>query len=122
MKARLRIRIDFEEGTVLGPGKVRLFELVDECGSLENAAATIQMDYGLARHVVERLEQLFGGALIVSETSGTDVGRCRLTKLGREVVGRYYAAERVSADAAERALNDLVALAPGRKPADARSA
>jgi hypothetical protein len=56
LKAPLWIRVDFKEGTILSPGKVRLFELVDECGSLEQAAATIQMDYEHARHVVERLE------------------------------------------------------------------
>jgi molybdate transport repressor ModE-like protein len=114
LKARLRIRVDFEEGTILSPGKVRLFELVDECGSLEQAAATIQMNYDHARHVVERLELLFGGSLITTETDGSNTGRSRLTELARKVVERYYAAERVSADAAEHALNDLIRLAPGK--------
>jgi molybdate transport repressor ModE-like protein len=114
LKARLRIWVNFEEGTILSPGKVRLFELVDECGSLEQAAATIQMDYAHARHVVDRLELLFGSPLIVTEMSGSNTGRSKLTELGRTVVERYYVAERVSADAAQRALTELINLAPER--------
>jgi molybdate transport system regulatory protein len=115
LKARLRIRVDFEEGTILSPGKVRLFELLDESGSLEQAAATIQMDLQHARRVIERLERFFGGPLIETETDGSNAGRSKLTTLGRKVVKRYYAAERVSADAAERALHALVGLAQGNK-------
>jgi molybdate transport repressor ModE-like protein len=115
LKARLRIRVDFDEGTILSPGKVRLFELVDQCGSLEQAAATLQMDLEHARHVVERLELLFGGSLIATEPGRSNTGRLGLTALGRNVVERYYAAERVCADAAERALDELVRLAPGKE-------
>jgi molybdate transport system regulatory protein len=112
LKARLRIRVDFEEGTILSPGKVRLFELVDECGSVAQAAATIQMDYEHARHVIERLELLFGGPLIITQNDGRNTSRSKLTELGRNVVERYHVAERISADAAERALGDLISLAP----------
>jgi molybdate transport repressor ModE-like protein len=118
MRARLRIRVDFDEGTILSPGKVRLFELIDECGSLEGAAATLQMDRDHARHVIARLEHLFGGPLVVV---GSD-GRSKLSDLGKMVIVRYHAAERISAEAAERALNELVSLAPGKGAIDANSA
>jgi hypothetical protein len=38
------------------------------------------------------------------------------------VIVRYHAAERISAEAAERALNELVSLAPGKGAIDANSA
>lgn len=44
VKARLRIRVDFDEGTILSPGKVRLLEMLEQCGSLEGAASSIEMD------------------------------------------------------------------------------
>ena len=119
MKARLRIRIDFEEGTILSPGKVRLFELVDECGSLEEAAATIQMDYEHAKHVIERLEGLFGAPLIVTTPDGSNGKRSKLTELARKVVERYHETERTSALAAERMLRELVSLAADKRSADA---
>ena len=36
---RLMIRIDFDDGSALGPGKIRLLELVAETGSIRKAAA-----------------------------------------------------------------------------------
>ncbi len=83
LKARLRIRIDFQEGTIA-------------------ARATRGGAVGVA----------FRRALIVTETGESSAGRSRLTKLAKAVVERYYAAERVSADAADRALNALISLTP----------
>jgi len=116
VKASLRIRVDFEEGTILSPGKVRLLELVEDLGSVEQAATTIQMDHDHARHVIERLELLFGGPLIATEQVAPNASRSRLTELCKRVVERYHVAERISADAAQRALGDLVSLAPDRAP------
>ena len=121
MKASLRIRVDFEEGTILSPGKIRLFELVDECGSIEEAAATIQMSYEHARQVIDRLEGLFGASLVVTTTDGAEGSRSKLTELGRKVVERYRATERISAEAAERLLSELVSLAPDKQRGDAGS-
>jgi molybdate transport system regulatory protein len=118
VKARLRIRVDFDEGTILSPGKVRLFELIDERGSPEQAAAAIQMDGGHAQHIIARLELLFGGPLVVLESDG----RSKLSDLGKNVVACYHAAERISADAAERALSELVRLAPDKGGIDVGSA
>src|SRR5258705_12401432 len=113
MKACLRIRIDFEEGTILSPGKVRLLEFVDECGSLEAAAATIGMSCAQARWVIDGLEELFGAPLVVKdELSGR---KAKLSELARKVVDRYRAAERMSDMAAERLLGEMVRLAPEQK-------
>jgi len=45
MATRLTIRIDFANGTALGPGKVRLLELIGETGSIRKAAAGMKMSY-----------------------------------------------------------------------------
>lgn len=121
MKACLRIRVDFEEGTILSPGKVRLFELVDQRGSIEEAASTIHMHLALAQRVIRRLEGLFGGAL-VERTSNGGVQRWRLTALGRKVVERYRETERASAQAAAQLLAELTSLAPDRQRSDASAA
>jgi molybdate transport system regulatory protein len=119
MKACLRIRVDFEEGTILSPGKVRLFELVDQHGSIEEAASIIHMHPALARRVIRRLEGLFGGALVERASNGADVQRWRLTALGRKVIERYRETERASALAADQLLRELTSLAPDRQRSDA---
>lgn len=121
VKARLRIRVDFEDGTILSPGKVRLIEMVEQCGSLEGAASAIEMDLDIAQMVVRQLERLFGGPL-VEPRDGSDARRVRLTELGRNVVERYREAERASASAADRLLAELTSLAPGRRGSDTGSA
>jgi len=118
VKARLRIRVDFEEGTILSPGKVRLFEMVDRYGSLEKAAARIQMDLDRAKEVIKRLEGLFGAPLVERAADGSEGRRLRLTGLGRKVVDRYRKTERASALAADRLLNELISLAPNRERSD----
>ena len=118
MKAQLRIRVDFEGGTILSPGKVRLFELVDETGSIAKAASGIHMSYRRARQVIEALEDLFGAPL-VEKTAGRPKGS-QLTGLGRKVVDRYRATERHSALAARRLVRELARLAPDKRRRGAR--
>jgi len=122
VKACLRIRVDFEEGTILSPGKVRLFELLDQCGSIEEAAVAIQMDMDRAQQVIQRLEGLFGAPLIEKVPEGPNTQRQRLTELGRKVVERYRETERASALAADRLLNELISLTPERQTSEAGSA
>ena len=114
VKARLLIRVDFDEGTILSPGKVRLFELVDECGSIKRAAATINMTYAHARRIIERMEGLFGAPLVATRAGGGKSAHSRLTDLGRKVVTRYRATEQVSASAAEALLGELTSLTVDR--------
>jgi len=115
MKAALRIRIDFDEGTILSPGKVRLLELVDEYGSIEQAAAVIEMTNDCAREIIDKLEGLFGASLIATEPKGENGTRSELTELARKVIERYRAAERTSALAAEGLVDDLLSLAPDKQ-------
>ena len=60
---RLTIRIDFDDGSALGPGKVRLLELVAETGSIRKAAAGMKMSYRKAWLLLKALEETFGAAL-----------------------------------------------------------
>jgi molybdate transport system regulatory protein len=121
MKACLRIRVDFDDGTILSPGKVRLLEMVEQCGSLEGAASAIEMDLDIAQLVVRQLERLFGGPLVEPRV-GADERRLRFTALGRKVVERYREAERASALAADRLLVELTSLTPDRHGSDTGSA
>jgi molybdate transport system regulatory protein len=114
--ARLTIRIDFDTGAQLGPGKVRLLELVAETGSIRKAAAGMNMSYRKAWLLLQALEKGFTAPLVATTTGGRTGGGARLTPLGRLVTARYRALE---AKAAEAAAGDLKALEskaqPGKK-------
>ena len=61
---RLTTRIDFVNGAALGPGKVKLLELVAQTGSTRNAAARMEMSYRQARLLSKALNETFGDSLV----------------------------------------------------------
>lgn len=86
---RLTIRIDFDDGSALGPGKVRLLELIAEKGSIRKAAAGMKMSYRKAWLLLQALEETFGQPLVKTATGGAKGGGASLTTLGKTVVTRY---------------------------------
>jgi molybdate transport system regulatory protein len=105
--ARLTIRIDFEHGDQLGPGKVRLLELVSETGSIRKAAAQMKMSYRKAWLLLQALEKTFREPLVATETGGRAGGGAKLTPLGVRVAARYRGIE---AKALKACSTDLRAL------------
>ncbi len=96
---RLTIRLDFDNGTALGPGKVRLLELIAETGSIRKAAAGMKMSYRRAWLLLKALEEGFGHALVHTARGGSKGGGARLTELGQQVVLRYRRLEQAASDA-----------------------
>lgn len=119
--ARLTIRIDFGAGAALGPGKVRLLELVAETGSIRKSAAAMKMSYRQAWLLLKALEQTFGAPLVDAVTGGRAGGGARLTALGRFVVARYRSLETLAGKAALKDLNAIAGkVAAGRRDAPSR--
>jgi len=108
---RLTIRVDFEPGHALGPGKIRLLEEIAETGSIRGAAAALKMSYRRAWLLMKAAEETFGGALIVTATGGREGGGASLTPLGKKVVRLYRAVEKKAAVATAR---DSLSLAHSR--------
>ncbi|HEX4302425.1 MAG TPA: LysR family transcriptional regulator [Rhizomicrobium sp.] len=120
----MTIRIDFANGSALGPGKVRLLELVAETGSIRKAAAGMKMSYRRAWLLLKALDEAFGAPLVSTATGGKAGGGALLTALGRQVVRQYRALEEASTVAAARYLTALakrVTAGKSRKPAKKRS-
>ncbi len=92
--ARLKLRIDFEDGRALGPGKVRLLELIDETGSISAAARSMGMSYRRAWVLVDALNQTFREPVVATRGGGAGGGGAALTAFGREVAASYRAMER----------------------------
>jgi len=110
---RLTIRIDFGNGTALGPGKVRLLELVAETGSIRKAAARMKMSYRQAWLLLKALKVAFGQPLVETATGGKAGGGAILTPLGSRIVRRYRSLEQAAARAGAR---QMAALAGFSRP------
>lgn len=113
---RLTLRIDFDDGQQLGPGKVRLLELVDAHGSISAASRTMGMSYRRAWGLVEQLNAMFAEPLVAAQTGGRGGGNAALSPLGHAVVRYYRAIERGAGEAGGTELAALAgALAAGVK-------
>ena len=113
---RLTIRIDFDAGGGLGPGKARLLELIDELASLRRAAAAMEMSYRKAWLLIQAAEESFGAKLVETATGGAHGGGSKLTAKGRDVLAHYRAIETKSAAAARSEIAALSRLATGKAP------
>ena len=113
----LTIRVDFGAFGYLGPGKIKLMELISQHGSISQAGKEMGMSYRRAWLLVDEINRIFKGPLVETQMGGSGGGGARLTKLGRDVVGRYRAIEGAAASATSANLKALKAALP-MQPAD----
>ncbi len=107
--ARLTLRIDFGGDRALGPGKVRLLELVRETGSISAAGRSMGMSYRRAWLLVDALNQTFRLPVVATRGGGAGGGGASLTPFGGGVVDAYRAMERDAHNASARRLAELEA-------------
>jgi len=101
--ARLQIRVAFDSGLVLGPGKVDLLEHVRDTGSISAAGRRMKMSYKRAWDLIDAMNKHFTTPVVETSTGGAGGGGARLTAMGIEVIERYrsiqvQAAESVDAE------------------------
>ena len=94
-----RFRVMVGPTIALGPGKARLLQLVDETGSLNQAAGRMKMSYMRAWSLVREMNRCFASPLVVTQRGGRAGGGASLSPLGRKVLGLYLELERQSARA-----------------------
>ncbi len=69
--------------------RVRLLHLIDETGSLSEAAAAMQLSYRRAWGKLREIEQNLGLKLVETAVGGAGGGGSRLTAEGRQLIERY---------------------------------
>src|SRR5215469_5855188 len=95
--ARLTLRIDFDAERQIGPGKVKLLELIDSTGSISAAGRKMGMSYRRAWLLVDDLNRCFREPLVAAQVGGVKGGGASLTAFGRGVVEHYRAIEEAAA-------------------------
>jgi molybdate transport system regulatory protein len=105
--SRVNLRIEIGEVVRLGPGKVRLLELIAELGSISAAGRAMQMSYRRAWLLIDTLNKAFREPVVATQPGGRADRRAAMTPFGREVIRRYRAMEAAAHDAMA---DDLAAL------------
>jgi molybdate transport system regulatory protein len=91
--SRLTLRIDFDDDRAIGPGKIKLLELIDRHGSISEAGRQMGMSYRRAWLLVDNLNHCFRGPVVTSQTGGQHGGGASLTAFGHSVVQHYREVE-----------------------------
>jgi len=104
---RLMVRVAFGTHGALGPGKVRLLELIEQHGSITAAAKAMGISYRRAWLLVEGLKQAFRDPVVATQHGGAKGGGAGLTPVGREIVERYRTIERTARSAVGAQLRGL---------------
>ncbi len=89
----LLLRILFDDGLRLGPGKVALLEAIDASGSISAAARQMGMSYRRAWLLLEELHEMFSTPVAETTQGGMRGGGATLTAFGHEVIARYRSME-----------------------------
>jgi molybdate transport system regulatory protein len=90
---RLTLRLDFDDDRAIGPGKIRLLELIDKHGSISEAGRQMGMSYRRAWLLVDNLNHCFRVPVVASQTGGQHGGGASLTAFGHAVIQHYRALE-----------------------------
>jgi hypothetical protein len=67
---RLSIRVDLPDVGSIGPGKIRLLELVADTGSIRQAGLALEMSYARAWGLVRELNEMFGEPVVEASAGG----------------------------------------------------
>jgi molybdate transport system regulatory protein len=105
----LTLRIDFDGDRALGPGKIRLLELIGSHGSISAAGREMGMSYRRAWLLVDDLNRCFREPVVAAQVGGVHGGGASLTALGRAVVEHYRAIEKAAESASASHVGALAA-------------
>ncbi|WP_245304201.1 winged helix-turn-helix domain-containing protein [Hoeflea olei] len=107
---RLRLRLTFDNGLVLGPGKADLLDGIAEHGSISAAGRRMKMSYKRAWMLVEEMNAAFMEPLVESNRGGAKGGGARLTPAGEAVLARFRSLEALVFDGGAPQIDALKAM------------
>jgi molybdate transport system regulatory protein len=111
---RINLRLTFPGGAPLSHGKAELMELIDETGSIRQAAQRMDMSYRRGWLLVDELNHMFDTAVVETKKGGRSGGGAGLTAFGTALLARFRAMERQTAAALRADLDWLEAHAAAK--------
>jgi molybdate transport system regulatory protein len=121
--AKLSLRVDFGGADSVGPGKIRLLELLKETGSIAAAGRAMNMSYRRAWLLIAALNRSFREPVVATKLGGNGGGGAALTAFGEELVTSYRDMEKIAHAALRLHLSalDRALAAGGSSPAEPRT-
>ena len=119
---RLTLRIDFDQDRAIGPGKIKLLELIDNLGSIAAAGRRMGMSYRRAWLLIDNLNRCFREPVVASQVGGPHGGGASLTEFGQAVVRHYRAVENAAQAAGAADIEALFAALAERGSEPAQTA
>ena len=106
-----KIWIEHDHHVIFGGGRLELFQAIDECGSINKAAAKLGMSYRAAWGKITETERTLGIKLIEKHAGGSN-SRSELTDLARKMIQAYIGFKKESLDAVDQLyqkhFNDII--------------
>lgn len=115
-QVRMKLRLEFANGLLLGPGKAELLEGIRETGSIAAAGRRMKMSYKRAWDLVEAMNRCLREPVVHTSKGGSGGGGASLTATGEAVLAHYRRLEAAAAQAAAaevRALQRLLRAGEG---------
>jgi 8-oxo-dGTP diphosphatase len=81
--------LKYDGKSLMGSGRARFLQLIAETGSLSTAAKRMGMSYRHAWGIIQRMEQIYGEKIVVSERGGSEKGMTRLTDAGEKLLRTF---------------------------------
>jgi molybdate transport system regulatory protein len=72
-----------------GPGPVELLQLIEETGSINQAAKKMGMSYKKAWEMVNRLNEIVGSAMVITATGGEKGGGSSISDEAKQLIEWY---------------------------------
>jgi molybdate transport system regulatory protein len=110
----LSIRVDLSPNLAIGPGKIRLLELIEETGSISAAGRAMEMSYRRAWLLLDELNRTFREPVATTAHGGRSGGGASLTPFGKRLVRGYRRME-TDAENAVAAYLAMIRAAASRK-------
>ncbi len=88
VKAKVKLTLCTDE-RFFGPGVCELLERIRETGSIQAAAARMEMSYTKAWRILKRAEEKMGVNLITRTAGGRNGGSSTLTEAGERAVNEF---------------------------------
>ena len=95
----LRLKIRLPNGSI-GPGKVKLLELIESEGSISAAARSLGLTYRRAWHLLDTLNSALSHPVVNASPGGKSGGGAELTEQGQKIVALYREAEKKATEQA----------------------
>lgn len=106
LSAKTRLMV-YKDDMVLGPGVVRLLELVRETQSLSEACRVMEMAYSKAWKLIKKSEESIGVKLLQGIRGGKNGGQTILTPEGEELLNKYCQMQKEMNEAVDEIFNRI---------------